>query len=165
MYWVSPVAQWERICPQCGSCRRWRVNTWVSKIPWRKARQSNSVFLTEEPHGQRSLVGSSPRGLKASDTTEQACMRMLTVQSKNEGTATPRCIPAKSQKHHGKWSQNTSFTILRETLRKTAQLLRVVTSETVFTKTGRDGSGEAVFLCQSCFGSFLFVTLYIIKKK
>ena len=43
---------------------------WVRKMPWRKARQPTPVFLPEESHGQRSLVGYSPWGLKASDTTE-----------------------------------------------------------------------------------------------
>ena len=31
------------------------------KIPWRRARHLNPVFLPGEPHGQRSLVGHSPQ--------------------------------------------------------------------------------------------------------
>ena len=34
-------------------------------------RQSASMFLPGESHGQRSLAGYSPRGHKESDTTEQ----------------------------------------------------------------------------------------------
>ena len=90
-------------------------------------------------------MGCSPRGLKASDTTEQACMHTLTVQLKDEGTATPRRIPAKFQRHHGKRSQNTVFTILRGIRRKTAKVLKLVTSEKAFTKTGRDDSEESCF--------------------
>ena len=40
------------------------------KIPWRRKGQPTPVFLPEEFHGQRSLVGYSPWGLKESDTTE-----------------------------------------------------------------------------------------------
>ena len=48
---------------------RW-VQFLVWKISWRKAWQLTSVFLPGEPHGQRSLVGYSPRGHKESDITE-----------------------------------------------------------------------------------------------
>ena len=44
---------------------------WVGKIPWREKCQSTPVFLPGESHGQRSLVGYSPRGCKESDTTER----------------------------------------------------------------------------------------------
>ena len=40
------------------------VQPWVGKIPWRKEWQPTPVFLPGEPHGQRSLVGYSPWGLK-----------------------------------------------------------------------------------------------------
>ena len=48
--------------------------TWVTKIPWRRARQPTPVFLPGESHGQRSLVGYSPWGHKESDTTQQLSM-------------------------------------------------------------------------------------------
>ena len=41
---------------------------WVGKIPWRRAWQPTLVFLLGESHGQRSLAGYSPWGLKESDT-------------------------------------------------------------------------------------------------
>ena len=47
----------------------------VSKIPWRRAQQPTPAFLPGESHGQRSLVGYSPRGHKESDTTEEAAHR------------------------------------------------------------------------------------------
>ena len=59
----SLVAQL-RICLQC---RR----PWVGKIPWRRAWQPIPLFLPGESHGQRSLVGYSPRGHKESDITER----------------------------------------------------------------------------------------------
>ena len=37
---------------------------------WRREWQSTPLFLPGESHGQRSLVGYSPRGCKGSDTTE-----------------------------------------------------------------------------------------------
>ena len=51
-------------------CRRHGFNLWVKKIPRRRAWQPTPVFLPGESHGQRSLVGYSPRGHKESDTTE-----------------------------------------------------------------------------------------------
>ena len=58
----------KRICLQC---RRCGFDSWVGKIPWRRKWQPTPVFLPGESHGQRSLVGCSPRGHKESDTTEQ----------------------------------------------------------------------------------------------
>ena len=43
---------------------------WVGKTPWSRKWQPTSVFLPEESHGRRSLVGYSPRGHKESDMTE-----------------------------------------------------------------------------------------------
>ena len=48
-----------------------RFDPWVRKIPWRREWLPTSVFLPGESHGQRSLVGYSPWGLKASDAIEQ----------------------------------------------------------------------------------------------
>ena len=55
---------------QCRRRKRHRFNPWVRKIPWRRAWQPTLVFLPGEFHGQRSLVGYSPWGLKEPDTTE-----------------------------------------------------------------------------------------------
>ena len=41
------------------------------KIPWRREWQPTPVFLPGESHGQKSLVGYSPRGRKELDTTER----------------------------------------------------------------------------------------------
>ena len=53
-----------------GDVRRHEFNPWVAKIPWRKKWQPTPVFLPGESHGQRSLVGYSPRARKESDVTE-----------------------------------------------------------------------------------------------
>ena len=52
-------------------CRRCEFNPWVRKIPWRRGWQPFLVFLPGESHGQRSLVGFSPKGQRESDTTER----------------------------------------------------------------------------------------------
>ena len=43
----------------------------VRKTNWRRKWQPTPVFLPGEPHGQRILVGYSPRGCKESDMTER----------------------------------------------------------------------------------------------
>ena len=54
----------------CRRRRRYGFDLWVRKIPWGRAWQPNPVFLPEESHGQRSLVGCSPWGHTELDTTE-----------------------------------------------------------------------------------------------
>ena len=44
--------------------------------------QPTLVFLPGESHGQRSLVGYSPKGLKESDTTEQLCTHIFSYRNK-----------------------------------------------------------------------------------
>ena len=51
-------------------CSRCRFDPWVRKVPGRRAWQPIPVFLPGESHGQRSLAGYSPWGLKELDTTE-----------------------------------------------------------------------------------------------
>ena len=40
--------------------RRFGLDPWVRKIPWRRKWQPTPLFLPGESHGQRSLVGCSP---------------------------------------------------------------------------------------------------------
>ena len=44
-------------------------NPWVGKIPRRRKWQPTPVLLSGKSHGQRNLVGYSPKGRKALDTT------------------------------------------------------------------------------------------------
>ena len=55
---------------QCRRHKRPRFNTWVRKIPWRRAWQPTPVFLPGESHGERSLLGYGPWGRKELDTIE-----------------------------------------------------------------------------------------------
>ena len=50
--------------------RRHRFDPWVGNISWKRKWHPTPVFLPEEFHGQRSLVGCSPCGSKEWDTTE-----------------------------------------------------------------------------------------------
>ena len=54
------------------ACQCWRLgfDSWVGKIPWRRAWQPTPVFLPGNSHGQRSLEGYSPWGRKESDMAE-----------------------------------------------------------------------------------------------
>ena len=60
----------EPTCPG-RSYKSFRFDSWVRKIPWRRAWQPTPVFLPGEAHGQRSLEGHSPSGHKESDMTEE----------------------------------------------------------------------------------------------
>ena len=53
-----------------GSAGRAGSDPWVDEIPWRRNWQPTPVFLHEEYHGQRRLVGYSPWSLKESETTK-----------------------------------------------------------------------------------------------
>ena len=67
-------------------CRRHRFDPWVGKIPWRREWQPTPVFLPEESHGQRSLVGYGPWGCKELDTTEQLPLFTLLVWFQSSGS-------------------------------------------------------------------------------
>ena len=56
---------------KCRRHSRYRFDSWVKKIPWRKKWQLTPVLLPGKSHGQRSLVGYSSWGHKESDRAEQ----------------------------------------------------------------------------------------------
>ena len=45
---------------QCRRCKRYGFDTWLWKIPWRRAWQPTPVFLPGESYGERSLAGCGP---------------------------------------------------------------------------------------------------------
>ena len=55
---------------QCRRHKRHGLDPWIGQIHWSRKWQPTPVFLPGKFHGQRSLVGYSPRGHKKSDTTE-----------------------------------------------------------------------------------------------
>ena len=54
---------------------------WVGKVPWRRKRQPIPVFMTGKSHGQRSLVGYSPRGHKELDMIERLTLKLFKLSS------------------------------------------------------------------------------------
>ena len=68
LFWTSLITQLVKNLPAM-------QETWVRFLGqedhWRRKWQPTPVCLPGESHGQRSLVGYSPWGLKESDMTEQ----------------------------------------------------------------------------------------------
>ena len=74
--WASLVTQLGFSGGSEGKASAWNVrrpgfDSWVRKIPWRRKWKPIPIPLPGKSHGQRSLVGYSPRGHKESDTTER----------------------------------------------------------------------------------------------
>ena len=68
------VAQWVKNLP---GMQDPGFDSWIEKIPWKRAWQPTPVFLPGESHGPRSLLGYSPESRKELDMTEatdNACM-------------------------------------------------------------------------------------------
>ena len=55
---------------RCRRHKRLRFDPWVGKITWSRKGQLSSVVLPGKFHGQRSLEGYCPWGLRESDMTE-----------------------------------------------------------------------------------------------
>ena len=49
---------------QYRKCKKYGLDPWVGKIPWRRKSQTIQVFLPGEFHGQRSLEGCSPHQVR-----------------------------------------------------------------------------------------------------
>ena len=60
---------------QCRKYRRFRFDSWVGKIPWRRTWQAIPVFLLGISHGQRNPASYHPYGPKESDMTEHTYTR------------------------------------------------------------------------------------------
>ena len=63
-------ASGKRTCLPVQETKRRGFNPWVGKIRWRRAWQCTTLFLPQESHGQRSLMGYSPWSHKESGTAE-----------------------------------------------------------------------------------------------
>ena len=64
--WASPWVSVKNL----PAMQETQVDPWVGKIPCRRKWQPTPVFLPVKAHGQRSLVGYSPKCWKESDMTE-----------------------------------------------------------------------------------------------
>ena len=60
LLWGFPGgASGKELTYQSRRCNKHRFDSWIEKIPWRKAWQPTQVFLPGESHEQRSLAGYS----------------------------------------------------------------------------------------------------------
>ena len=57
-----------------------KVRSLDQEDPWEREWQPTPVFLTEEFHGQRSLVGYSPRGHKELDMAKRLTYTQINAQ-------------------------------------------------------------------------------------
>ena len=90
-YWLPWWLKQQRIFLKCG---RPGFDPWVGKMPWRRKWQPTPVFLPEESHGQRNLVGYHPPwGSKALDTTEQLTLTSPYHPMRKEKTNTQKKLP------------------------------------------------------------------------
>ena len=61
---------------QCRRRKRYGFDPWVERNPWRNAQQPTPVFLPGGSHGERSLAGYSPWGLKELDWSDWAWVQV-----------------------------------------------------------------------------------------
>ena len=71
VYWCFGFPRWLSSKESACQSRYHSFDPWVGKIPWSREWLSTPVLLPGKSHGQRSLVGYSPWGWEASDTTER----------------------------------------------------------------------------------------------
>ena len=90
----APILDWQLISYmifymfQCQS----RFDPCVRKIPWQREWQPTQVFLPEESHGWRSLVGYNPQGHKESDKTSRLpCSARLPCSSPTPRACSNSC--------------------------------------------------------------------------
>ena len=70
--------------------RRCGFHPWVRKIPWRRKWQPTPVFLSEESHGRRSLVGYGLPGASMRNPIRDKVMRQ---RSDGQGESNLRASP------------------------------------------------------------------------
>ena len=87
--WYPVASQVTRL--QCRRHKRHKFDPWVRNIPWRRAWKSIPVFLPEESHGQRRLVGYSPKYRRVRhDWSDSSCTHGAQVWT---SVSTQACIP------------------------------------------------------------------------
>jgi len=96
----SPCFVVLQLASQFLQCRRPGSNPWVRKIPWRKEWLPTPVFLPEEFHGQRSLVGPGPWSHKESAMTEQLTLSLFT-KGYMKSAASPGFLPLQETEGKG----------------------------------------------------------------
>ena len=137
---TSRQTQWKLSAWQCRKCKLPGSNPWVEKISWSWKWQPTPVFLPGKFHGQRSLVGYSPRGRKEPVTTEwlrfeymlhytqnyerkkklsPRILYSLKLSFKNDGKI--KTFPDKQKVGEFTASRHTQYKILQEVLQTTGK--------------------------------------------
>ena len=96
---------------QCRKHRRCVFSLWLGKIPWRRKWQSTPVSMPGESHGQRSLEGYGPQGLKEPDRAEHkhmcqqpGCISWGCVSSRPECVRSEPSLPLSASSFRAKRS-------------------------------------------------------------
>ena len=102
-YWASQAVLVVKNLSTNAGERCW-FHPWVRMIPWRRAWQPTPAFLPKEFHGQRSLVGYSPRGCKELDTTKSltllSCLASVHTSRRPEITYSGSSIVLRQNRSH-----------------------------------------------------------------
>ena len=103
----------------------------MGKIPWRRDWLFTPVFLSEEFHGERSLVGFSPWGHKESDVTEllTTCGQVMVILSACVGreisTGRIRNVHGSHKESDKTWRLNNNSNNKREQIKGLLRCLSV----------------------------------------
>ena len=97
LYLLFRLSWWLRWCRNHLPCRRLGFNSWVRKIPWRRAWQPTPVFLPGKFQGQRSYIQSmGPQRVKhdwATDTwTSLSPPCLITIACERYGSSNFLCV-------------------------------------------------------------------------
>ena len=91
---------------QCWRSKRCLLDPRIGKIPWSRKQQPTPVFLPGKSHGQRSLVGYSPRNWRAGHgwarSQAASCYGMQLVRSPNTASKLllPSAVSVPDKAHH-----------------------------------------------------------------
>ena len=86
---------WLRGKESACQCRRWGLDLWVRKIPWKRKWHPTPVFLPGKSHGQWSLAGYSPWGHKRI-RHDLATKQKQQPQCSAHGALTDVCVAGKN---------------------------------------------------------------------
>ena len=140
--------------------RRSGFDPWVGKIPWRRAWQPTVVFLPGESHGQRSLVGYRPWGLKESDKTE----RLSTARTETNMSPfklPPRKVISSVQSLSCVWLFVTPWTVACQaslSITNSESLLKLMSTESVM-------SSNHIILCPLLLLPSIFPSIRVFSNE
>ena len=128
--WDSPGKNIGVGCHFLFQCRRWGFDSWVRKIPGRRAWQPTPLFLPGKAQGQRSLVGYSLWCHKELDMTERLHFH-VSLSGIGEGNGNPlQCSCLENLRDGGAW-----WAAIYGVAQSQTRLKRLSSSKCIFTFT------------------------------